>query len=519
LNTTLLLLLPELILTLTAFAILTLDIIWTGDRRSIVACPCVAVAGSVGALVAIFYLWPLAGTPDGLATGPTGSLPLLAFDSLALFFKLLAALTVALVSMSAANYLQIHTPFKGEFYALTMLAGLSLMLLSAATNLIMIYLALEFLSITSYILTGYLRRDNRSTEAAIKYFLYGALASAVMLYGLSLLYGATGSVDLAAIARSFAATPPHRHFVIMAIFFILTGFGFKIALVPFHQWSPDAYEGAPTPVTAFLSVGPKAAGLAVLARVFIVALPAYQVNWTAILSLIAILTMTLGNLVALWQQNIKRMLAYSSIAQAGYMLIGLAAWTPQPLKGFELDGLVRDCAACAQGAGIQPVTWGGLEGMLLFLLAYLFTNLGLFAVVIAVENKTGAVNIADYAGLIRRSPFLAAALLIFMLSLIGIPPTGGFMGKLFVFGAALEQKMYLLAVVGILNSVISVYYYFGVTRLAFFGQSAANAEPIRPGWILNLVITLTLVMTLLIALYGQPFISLAARSAQLLAAY
>jgi proton-translocating NADH-quinone oxidoreductase chain N len=314
-----------------------------------------------------------------------------------------------------------------------------------------------------------------------------------MLYGFSLLYGLTGSVDLATMARELSTTQVPLILMIPAIFMILAGFGFKIALVPFHHWAPDAYEGAPTPITAFLSVGPKAAGLAVLIRVLVVALPAYSVNWTAILSLLAILTMSVGNLVALWQRNMKRMLAYSSIAQAGYMLVGLAAWSA------------------------QPSSWGSINGILLFLFAYLFTNLGLFAVAIVLENRLGTADIADYAGLIRRSPFLSIALLIFFLSLIGIPPTGGFMGKLLVFGAAIDQGLYVLAGFGILNSVISVYYYFGVARLVFFGEGA-DESPIRPSFVMSAVVTVTLAMTLLIALAGQPFIELANDSAQILAA-
>jgi proton-translocating NADH-quinone oxidoreductase chain N len=371
------------------------------------------------------------------------------------------------------------------------------MLMSSATNLVMIYLAVEFLSITSYILTAYLRTDARSTEAGLKYLLYGAVASGVMLYGFSLLYGATGSVDLARIASQLpeTATLP---LIITAVILILTGLGFKIALVPFHQWSPDAYEGAPTPITAFLSVGPKVAGFAVLIRILTVALPAYDLNWTAILVVISILTMTVGNLVALWQTNIKRLLAYSSIAQAGYMLVGLAAWSAQ--------------------ASIGPLTLaGGVNGILLYLFAYLFTNLGLFAVVIILENKMGTANIADYAGLIRRSPFLSIALLVFFLSLIGIPPTGGFMGKLFVFGAAIDQGLYALALIGVFNSVISVYYYFGIARQVFFGE-AEDESPIQPGLVMNAVVTVTMVITLLIALYGQPFINFADNSAKILAA-
>lgn len=485
---------PEVIITVFAFGVLTLEIAWKGDRRSATILPWVAFAGAVAALLATLWVWPAASNTYGLATDAGNFIPMVAVDRLALFFKILAALTVALVGLSAVDYLNKRTPFRGEFYALTLFAGLSLMLLSSATNLVMIYLSLEFLSITSYVLTAFLRQDDRSTEAALKYLLYGAVASGTMLYGFSLLYGMTGSVDLATIAQKLGAAQVSLPFMVTAITMIVVGFGFKIALVPFHQWSPDAYEGAPTPITAFLSVGPKAAGFAVLIRVLVVALPAYNVNWTAILTLVSILTMTVGNLVALWQTNIKRMLAYSSIAQAGYMLIGLAAWSA------------------------QPAAWsGGVNGILLFLLAYLFTNLGIFAVAIALENQLGTANISDYAGLIRRSPFLTIAMFIFFLSLIGIPPTGGFMGKLFVFGAAIDQGLYLLAVIGIINSVISVYYYFGVARLAFFSQ-APDESPIRPGFTMNAVVTVTMVMTLLIALYGQPFIDLANSSAHILAA-
>lgn len=490
----LLLMLPEIIITAVAFLVLTLDIIWKGDERSLTILPWVAVAGVVVAILAMIPIWPVASTDFALATDEANLVPMVAVDPMALFFKILSLLTVALVGLSSVEYLRQHTPFRGEFFALTLLAGLSLMLMSSATNLILIYLSIEFLSITSYILTTYLRRDARSTEAGLKYLLYGAVASGAMLYGFSLLYGLTGSVDLATIATNIG--DQNIAFIVTTVFLILAGFGFKIALVPFHQWSPDAYEGAPTPITAFLSVGPKVAGFAVLIRVFVVALPAYDVNWTAILVLVSILTMTVGNLIALWQTNMKRLLAYSSIAQAGYMLIGLAAWSAQPAGG-ELAG--------------------GISAILLYLFAYLFTNLGLFAVVIILENKMGTANIVDYAGLIRRSPFLSIALLIFFLSLIGIPPTGGFMGKLFVFGAAIDQKLFLLAFIGVLNSVISVYYYFGVGRQVFFVQGD-DESPIRPGFVMNAVVGLTLVMTLLIALWGEPFITFVTSSTPILEA-
>lgn len=486
---------PEIIIIAVAFIVLTLEIAWKGDWRSATILPWVAFGGAIVALLAIMAIWPATGPTTVIATDGMGLVPMMAADRLAMFFKIIAVLTVALVGLSAVDYLNKRTPFRGEFYVLMLLSGSSLMFLSAATNLILIYLSLEFLSVTSYILTAYFRQDIRSIEAGIKYLLYGAVASGVMLYGFSLLYGATGSVDLVEIAQRLPETDLGYPFIIITTFTILAGFGFKIALVPFHQWSPDAYQGAPTPVTAFLSVGPKAAGLAVLMRVFVVALPEYAINWTVIMSLIAILSMTLGNLVALWQTNVKRMLAYSSIAQAGYMIIGMAAWSASP------DGWTN-----------------GVQAIMIYSLAYAFTNIGIFAIVIALENKLGTAEIADYAGLLRRSPFFSIALLVFLLSLIGIPPTGGFMGKLFVFGAALDQGLYILATVGIVNSVISVYYYFNLARLAFFEQGLDDS-PLQPGFAMNSVVGLTMALTILMAVYVQPFINLTQDPAQQLIAW
>jgi NADH-quinone oxidoreductase subunit N len=502
LNQFLTLLLPEIVLTLAAFVILGLDIVWRGDQARERWLPWIAFLGLLLTLAATIIVWPMAGPSGqglilgvGQGFGGAGS-PMLALDGLALFFKLFTVLILAIVTLSAGEYVQKHTPYRGEFYALMLLAGLSIMLASAATNLVMIYLSIEFLSITSYILTGYLRNDLRSIEGAVKYFIYGAATSAVMLYGFSLLYGATGTTDLAAMSTALSnGSATIRWLVLPATIMALAGLGFKIALVPFHQWSPDAYEGAPTPVTAFLSVGPKAAGFAVLVRLLVTALPAFQVDWTGVLAGVAIVTMSLGNLVALWQTNVKRLLAYSSIAQAGYMLIGLAAFAP------------------------QSQSWTtGLNGLLIYLFAYLFTNLGAFAVVIAVENRTGSANIPDFAGLIRRSPFLAVSMFVFLLSLIGIPPTGGFLGKLFVFGAAIQREMILLAVVAIINSVISVYYYYAIMRQMFFGE-VVEASSIQPTPSLRLVVGVNVVMVLAIALYAEPFIRLATQSVQILAAH
>jgi len=420
---------------------------------------------------------------------------MLAVDSFALFFQIVAVLTGGLVILSAVDYMQERTPYRAEFYSLLLIACLAITLVAAGTDLVMIYIAIELLSITSYILTGYLREDRKSTEAAIKYFLYGAMASAAMLYGMSLLYGVTGATSLGAIAASLgAADASLRWLVFPALVFVLAGFGFKIAAVPFHQWSPDAYEGAPTPITAFLSVGSKAAGFAVLVRVLITALPDFRLDWVAVLSAISMATMTVGNLVALTQRNIKRMLAYSSIAHAGYILIGLVCWD----------------------LGRSAGRFTGINGVLIYLLAYLFTNLGAFVVVIAFEQATGSNRIEDYAGLARSSPALAGAMLVFLFSLTGIPGTGGFIGKLFVFGAAIQVQFYALAIVGIINSVIAAFYYLNVVRYMFFETGPGEAPALNPSPALKVTLAVTTVMTLVVGLYVQPFIELVQGAARLL---
>jgi proton-translocating NADH-quinone oxidoreductase chain N len=300
---------------------------------------------------------------------------------------------------------------------------------------------------------------------------------------------------LSAIAASLgAAEASLRWLVFPALIFLLAGFGFKIAAVPFHQWSPDAYEGAPTPITAFLSVGPKAAGFAVLVRVLLTALPDFRLDWVAVLSAISMVTMTLGNLVALTQRNIKRMLAYSSIAHAGYILIGLVSWD------------------LWQSAGL----FTGVNGVLIYLLAYLFTNLGAFVVVIAFEQATGSNQIEDYAGLARTSPALAATMLIFLFSLTGIPGTGGFIGKLFVFGAAIQVQFYVLAIVGIINSVIAAFYYLNVVRYMFFETGAGETPAITPTPAIKVALAVTTAMTLIVGLYVQPFVELVQGAARML---
>jgi NADH-quinone oxidoreductase subunit N len=504
----LILLLPEIILFLFAFAIISLDLVWQRDETKQANLSFLAVIGCLATIVVTVWIWVQGAsgaiTLTVIATDTENRVPMLAADQFAMFFKIYAALTALLVGLIAGDYVRARVRYKGEFYALTLLAALSLMFVAGSTNLVMIFLAFEFLSIVSYILTGYLRENEKSIEGAVKYFIYGSTASGVMLYGFSLLYGATGSLDLNGIAQGLTqfiqADPGTAGWLIIpAIILVVAGLGFKISLVPFHQWAPEAYQGAPTPITAFLSVGPKAAGFALMARIIIVAFPAALNSWIIILTGIAILTMTFGNLVAMWQQDLKRLFAYSSIAQAGYMLIGVVAITPQYLNNPIIEN------------------WNeGLNGLLIYLLAYLVTNIGAFAVIIAVENKTGSTEMGTYAGLIRRAPFLAVAFLIFMLSLVGIPPTAGFIGKFFVLGAALNQRMFLLATVAIINSVISLYYYFVIVRQMFFVE-AEDTSRLEVDGALNLSVAISVILVIAVAVWAQPFINWTTSSAQILA--
>ncbi len=462
---------PELIVAILGLVILALDLIFR--ERGHPFLPWVAVVGFALALVAVLYIW---GSNLSLFAN------MYSIDTFALFFKMLAAISGIVITLVSIDYLRNRTPFKGDFFTLFVFSVLAMMLVASSVNVLMIYLSIEFLSYTSYLLTGFLRNDKKSNEGAIKYFLFGSITSAVMLYGLSLLYGATGSLNLADVGALLSATSDNslRVLALVGGSLVLAGFGFKISLVPFQFWAPEAYEGAPTPVAAFLSVGPKAAGFAVLLRLVLLALPTLQDNLIPLLGAISIATMTIGNLIAIQQTNVKRLLAYSSIAQAGYMLIGLVA---------------------ANMTGNSP--FQGVNGVLIYLFAYLFTNLGAFICVIAIEDSTGITDIPQYAGLVKRAPFVAALFVIFFLSLAGIPPTAGFIGKFFVFGAALREGFLFLAAIGVINSVISVFYYFGVIRAAFFTEPT-DTTPIRVPPVVLGTLTVMAVMVFAIFVFTQP---------------
>jgi len=498
------------LLLLTGLVVLCVDLIWRDQARKTLWVPALAVVGLAAALAASILLWK---------TDQTTVLTVMAVDHFALLFKMIATLTVGLVVVASVPYLQERTPYRGEFYALLVFAALAICLASSAINLISVYLAMEFLSITSYVLAGYLRGDTKSNEAGLKYFLYGAVTSAAMLYGMSLLYGATGTTDLAGIAQALTVGDGNLQWLaVVAIILLLAGFGFKMVLAPFHQWAPDTYEGAPTPVTAFLSVGSKAAGFAILMRVFLTALYDFRggehvflggIGWMGFLMSLSIISMLLGNLIAMRQTDIKRMLAYSSIAQAGYIIIGVIAIATDESNAFQ-----------------------GVNGTLFYLLGYLFSNLAAFIAVIAFENATGSTAIADYRGLVRRSPVLAGVLLVAMLSLAGIPGTVGFMGKFLVFGAAIRvglSQTLILAIVGIVTSVIGAFYYLNVVRYIFFERAAPplpsvaggtgdEATPIAVPAGLKVGLALAAVGVVVIGVYPEPFIKLATESMQMLAA-
>lgn len=490
---------PELILVIGAVVVLSYDLAVRGRDAlqpwiAIVALVASAAAtlGLYGQSASIFEATFDAGSAAAPAVTTVRDGVFLS-DGFTHFFRLVSALTACLVIVSGMRFMRGRTAFKGEFAMFVVLAALAMNLMAGSNDLIMIAVSIEFLSITSYILTGFLREDEKSIEGGLKYFLYGSITSAAMLFGLTYLYGIAGTTSLPALAEIVARPESELArgldaLILPALMFVLAGIGFKIALVPFHQWSPEAYEGAPTPVTSFLSVGPKAAGFAVLIRLFATVHGSESIGgtWLGILAVIAGVTMVVGNLAALRQTNVKRLLAYSSIAQAGYMLVGLAAFF-----GAGLDGI------------------DALGSVMYYILAYVFTNLGAFAVVIAVEHATGSSEVSAFDGLARRSPILALALVLLFLSLLGIPPLSGFFAKFAVFSAAVTAGMTGLAIVGVLTGVIAAAYYFSVVKAMYFNPPPEGSAAFRPAPTLNFVVVLALVMTFVIGIGVQPFLDFA----------
>ncbi|MBI4240140.1 MAG: NADH-quinone oxidoreductase subunit N [Candidatus Rokubacteria bacterium] len=416
---TLLPLAPVLVLTATAALLLLLDLLPPRDRKAHLGF--VGLGGVVVMLVVTLSLW---GNPRRAFDG------MVVLDDYALFFDVTIAFATGLVLLLSLDYLPRNRAETGEYYALVCFSATGMVLLASAADLILIFLAVELMSLSLYVLAGFFSGRLSSSESAMKYFLLGAFATGFLLYGIALIYGATGTTNLERIAAATASLG-RAPLLVIGFALLLVGFGFKISSAPFHMWVPDVYQGAPTSVTALIATGSKAAALAALLRVLLSALRAAQPDWVTLVWVAAVLTMTVGNVVAIAQSNLKRMLAYSAVAHIGYMLVGVVA-----------------------GGSL------GTGGVLFYLLVYTFTTVGAFGVILLLERGgQEAVNLADYAGLATRHPVLALTLSVFLLSLIGIPPTAGFVGKFYLFAAAIRAGYLWLVVIAVLNSAVAAYYY------------------------------------------------------------
>jgi NADH-quinone oxidoreductase subunit N len=459
---------PEIVITGTLLLAVVADIALPRLRKSV---PFVlTVAGLTAALVLTLRL----------VIEPPRSLfyDMVALDPMAVFFKAFLLLASLLVVLAAPGSREFRRSNLGEFYALLLGVTLGMMLLASSTDLLMFFLSLEMVSLGSYIMVGYLRNDRQSNEASLKYILFGAVSTGAMLYGITLLFGVAGSTKMIVIRHVLAgATTSGENSLILLVstVLILAGLGFKIAAVPFHFWCPDVYTGAPTPVTAFLSVAPKAAGFAILVRFFFTSLSQEapqggwvmlgSINWMPMVMVISIVTMTFGNIAALRQENLKRLLAYSSIAHAGYILMGAVVLSSD-----------------------------GLQAVLVYLITYLFMNLGAFMIVIEIYNRTGSFQLKDYRGFYRRSPFLSISMSIFLLSLMGIPPLAGFFGKLYVFAAAVNRDLAWFAVIGAINSVVAVYYYARVMKTMVI-DVGDDTSPVLASWDSTILIWIMMIPT------------------------
>jgi NADH-quinone oxidoreductase subunit N len=410
---------------------------------------------------------------------------MLVLDHFSIFFQWLFLIIACVAAAISMRFNERESIQRGEYYALLLFACTGMSLMAASGDLILTFLGIEILSISTYILAGFKRSDLRSNEASLKYFGLGSVATAILLYGIALIYGGTGSTQYQAIREIIALQGGVPSTTLIGMGLLLVGFGFKIALVPFHSWVPDVYEGAPTPVTAFMAVGPKAAGFAALIRILVQAFPSLANDWVSILYVLAILTMTLGNVVAVLQKNVKRMLAYSAIAHAGYLLIGIVANNDS-----------------------------GFSAVLFYLIIYTVMNLVAFGIILSFSGTGDTrVNVSDYAGLGRKAPFAAAALSLALLSLAGIPLTGGFMGKFYLFSAAIQQGYVGLTVIAVLNSVVSVFYYFRLMVWMYMkdpGEEAQENEPI--GRLVQAVLCIGVILILLLGVLPDRILALAAYS-------
>ena len=468
---------PEIYLSLLFMLLIVIDLVAKGKKNNLLS-----IATLVGLAGSFFFIYQQHLLPPGeLFFG------MYVLDGFALFFKYFFVLSGILAVVITIGDEQFKREVKsmGEYYALIVAMVIGMIMMASASDLLMIFLSMELVSFSAYILTGYFKRNPRSSEAALKYLVYGAVSSGLMVYGFSLIYGLTAQTNLIKISAQLVAHGSNPPVMIFASLLILAGFGYKIGAVPFHFWSPDVYEGAPTPITAFLSVASKAAGIALLMRFFYIAVPHAaasinlpDINWVSLLIIISVASMIYGNVVALWQKNVKRLLAYSSIAHAGYLLLGIIV----------MDEL-------------------GTQATLFYLLSYFLMNFGAFYVVILISNKTGSETLDDYRGLGKSMPLAGAALTVFLISLVGLPPTLGFIGKLMIFSALLAKgSLYIwLALIGVLTSVISLYYYMLIPLNMYLRESQTSEEKsMNPGLSAQILMAALMILTLYFGIFFTP---------------
>jgi NADH-quinone oxidoreductase subunit N len=461
---------PAAILAVTGFVLMLLDLLPPRGRREHMAF--VGLAGVVIALVSAILLW---------GSDVTGFQGMAVLDNLTLFATLVIGYATGLVLLESIDYLKRRGMESGEFYILVLFAATGMVIMAGANDLIVVFLGLETMSLALYVLAGFFRTEIQAGEASMKYFLLGAFASGFFLYGIALIYGATASTNLDKIGAAVKAGAGRDPLLLIGFALLLVGFGFKISAVPFHMWTADVYEGAPTSVTAFIATGSKAAAFAALLRLLLESLRPLQGEWTWLFWVLAVLSMTLGNVVAIAQQNLKRMLAYSSIAHVGYMLVGIVA-----------------------GGGL------GGASVLFYLLVYTFTTAGAFGIILLLERSgEEAVGIGDTAGLATRHPLAALALALFLLSLVGIPPTAGFVGKFYLFGAAVRSGYVWLAVIGVLNSAAAAYYYLRIIVNMYMREPEGTPAVIMPSFAGALAVAVALWGVIQLGIFPAPLFDLA----------
>jgi len=471
--------LPEIFLSVLAMALLLINVFVPSKQKSYIGY--ISFIGVVVAVVLVGAGW------GQYVTSFSGSVVL---DKFATFFKLIFLISAGLAILISDQYMEREECNHGELYPLILFTVVGMMLMASGTDLMTIFLGLEVMSVSLYVLAGFNRANLKSNEAGLKYFLLGAFSTGFLLYGMALTYGATGTTRIGKIAYQVGmmSLPSANIMLLAGMLLMITGFAFKVAAAPFHMWTPDVYEGAPTPMTAFMSAGPKAAGFAAALRILLVAFPTMVIDWSQLFWVLAVLTMTVGNITALRQDNIKRMLAYSSIAHAGYCLVGFASGNST-----------------------------GIAGILFYMLSYTFMNIGAFAVIILVGKKGEANgNVSDFAGFGFKHPVLAVAMSIFLFSLAGMPPTAGFIGKFYLFSGAIQKGYIWLAIIGVLNSAASVYYYLRVMVFMYMKEPTEEFEWVSVTAPIALSLTISVVGTLVLGIVPSYILQFAQQAVRLI---